>query len=170
MSQFSIRQGRVRDLDRLVEIEKAAFETDLLSRESFAHALESKASLLLVATRESAADGYALLHFRSNSKKCRLFSLARHPGAPHGCGRALLAGAERAARRRGLVAMRLEVRETNAPAIALYEGAGFRRIGRYENYYEDGAPALRFEKALVKAPARGRAGKDRKPPRRAAIR
>lgn len=170
MSLFSIRRGRAGDLDRLMEIEQAAFETDLLSRDSFAHALDSAASLLLVAAREGRVEGYALLHFRSNSRKSRLFSLARHPGAQHGCGRALLAAAERAARRRKLVAMRLEVRETNGPAIALYEGAGFRRIGRYETYYEDGAPALRFEKALVRGPARDRAATGRTPRRRAGVR
>lgn len=148
MTGFAIRPGRERDLDRLVEIEQAAFDTDLLSRDSFLHALQSKATLLLVAVRAGNVQGYALVHFRSNSKKCRLFSLARHPRAPHGCGKELLAAAERAARRRKLVAMRLEVRATNAPAIALYTRSGFRQIGAYENYYEDGAPALRFEKTL----------------------
>ena len=109
-----------------------------------------------MATRERAADGYGLLHFRSNSKKCRLFSSPGYPGAP-GCGRALLAARNACgAWRRGLVAMRLEVRETNARNCALRSALPPDRALR--NYYEDGAPALRFEKALVKAPARGRAG------------
>ena len=79
-----------------------------------------------------------------------LFSLARDSHA-RGAGRALLAAAERAAVQRGCVALRLEVRETNLRAIEIYERAGYRRIGREENYYEDGAPALRFEKMFAKA-------------------
>jgi ribosomal-protein-alanine acetyltransferase len=144
----TIRRGATGDLGRLVEIEEAAFETDLLTRESFAYALRSKASVLLVAERGGAVAGYGLVNFRRTSRKCRLFSLARDPAAPAGTGRALLAALEQEAVQRGCVAMRLEVRETNRRAIDLYEKAGFRRIGRHDVYYEDGAPALRFEKAL----------------------
>ena len=45
--------------------------------------------------------------------------------------------------------MTLEVRYDNAPAIALYEKCGFRQFGEHEDYYEDGATALRYKKALV---------------------
>lgn len=38
----------------------------------------------------------------------------------------------------------LEVRESNAPAIALYTRAGFHRIGRRANYYSDGEAALLY--------------------------
>ena len=148
MSLFAIRKGARGDIDRLVEIEEAAFATDILSRRSFAGALKSMASALLVAERRGMIAGYALANFRKDSLKCRLFSLARAPDAPAGCGRALLAAVEREALRRGCDALRLEVRDTNARAIGLYEKAGFRRIGRYDSYYEDGAPALRFEKTL----------------------
>lgn len=43
-----------------------------------------------------------------------------------GVGRALLAAAEREARRRGCCKMTLEVREDNAPAALLYDNLGFR--------------------------------------------
>ncbi len=44
--------------------------------------------------------------------------------------------------------MRLEVRIDNAPAIALYEKSGYRSFGAVEDYYQDGAAALRFEKTF----------------------
>jgi hypothetical protein len=46
------------------------------------------------------------------------------------------------------VILRLEVREDNAGAIRLYQHHGYRRIGRYLNYYADQTDALRFEKRL----------------------
>ena len=36
----------------------------------------------------------------------------------------------------GLAFMTLEVRDSNAPAIALYEKLGFTTVGRRKNYYE----------------------------------
>jgi ribosomal-protein-alanine N-acetyltransferase len=45
--------------------------------------------------------------------------------------------------------MRLEVRTYNADAIALYKKSGYRNFAAIEDYYEDGAGALRFEKALA---------------------
>ncbi len=36
----------------------------------------------------------------------------------------------------GLAFMTLEVRESNAPAISLYEKLGFTTVGRRKNYYE----------------------------------
>ena len=40
------------------------------------------------------------------------------------------------ARAIGLAFMTLEVRESNAPAISLYEKLGFTTVGRRKNYYE----------------------------------
>src|SRR5262249_19572470 len=47
-----------------------------------------------------------------------------------GAGRALLLGVERAARDAGAHALHLMVRHENAPAIALYEGAGYTTPAR----------------------------------------
>ena len=48
--------------------------------------------------------------------------------------------------------MRLEVRADNAAARKLYESTGYARIAVLPDYYEDGAAAWRYEKALGKAP------------------
>lgn len=48
----------------------------------------------------------------------------------------------------GAERMMLEVRESNAPAIALYEKSGFTRISKREKYYGDGETALVYEKYL----------------------
>ena len=65
-----------------------------------------------------------------------------------GLGRALLVRFVDDARRAGAEQIFLEVRITNRPAIALYESAGFKPVGRRANYYPAarGAPP---EDALV---------------------
>jgi [ribosomal protein S18]-alanine N-acetyltransferase len=40
------------------------------------------------------------------------------------------------------------VRQDNAAAIRLYERRGYRRIGAYAAFYEDGADAWRYQKDL----------------------
>jgi ribosomal protein S18 acetylase RimI-like enzyme len=110
--------------------------------------MASASCALLVAEDASRAVGYALVEFRGNSRLARLFSIARVADAPAGCGRALLEACEDEALRRNCSAMRLESREDNFRALALYERAGYAPFARVVDYYEDGAPALRLEKRL----------------------
>jgi ribosomal-protein-alanine acetyltransferase len=56
-----------------------------------------------------------------------------------GIGRALVAELLRRAVEYGAANVMLEVRESNRPARALYESAGFRAIGARINYYHDPA-------------------------------
>jgi [ribosomal protein S18]-alanine N-acetyltransferase len=49
----------------------------------------------------------------------------------------------------GARAVFLEVDEHNTPARRLYEGAGFREVGRREGYYGGGAAALVLRRDLV---------------------
>lgn len=69
-----------------------------------------------------------------------------------GVARGLVAAFEDEAHRRGARRSFLEVAQTNAPAIALYESAGYTRIAQRPNYYTppDATPvsALIMEKAL----------------------
>ena len=53
-----------------------------------------------------------------------------------GVGRSLTEAMLADARERGLLTLALEVRESNAPALALYERCGFTEVGRRKNYYE----------------------------------
>jgi ribosomal-protein-alanine N-acetyltransferase len=52
-------------------------------------------------------------------------------------GRQLLTHAVAAAREHGIREIYLEVRDSNARAIAMYESAGFVGIGRRRRYYHD---------------------------------
>ena len=63
-------------------------------------------------------------------------NIATHPdlrgrGIGHAVVRALLS----AARARGITSVFLEVRPSNAPALALYRGEGFEEVGRRKSFY-----------------------------------
>ncbi|MDD9970179.1 MAG: ribosomal protein S18-alanine N-acetyltransferase [Myxococcales bacterium] len=67
-----------------------------------------------------------------------------------GYGRALLRSALVATHARGASDMVLEVRVSNAPALALYASEGFQRIGIRQRYYSDnGEDALVMKRAIA---------------------
>ncbi|MBO6719248.1 MAG: GNAT family N-acetyltransferase/peptidase C39 family protein [Rhizobiaceae bacterium] len=145
----AIRPARATDIDALVAIENQSFTTDKLSRRSFRTLLERDTAVTLIAETEGGAVGYCMVLFRKGSGVARLYSIAAlRLVDERGAGQQLLDAAEQAAYDRDRLLLRLEVREDNGRAIALYERNAYRRIGREPDYYEDGAPALRFEKIL----------------------
>jgi ribosomal protein S18 acetylase RimI-like enzyme len=149
-----VRPATPRDLDALVALEQRAFSGDRMSRAQYRRHLASPSAAVLVAGAPgNDLLGSALVFFRHGTTLARLYSIATAPAARgRGIGANLLAAAETAARARGCRALRLEVRVDNAAAIALYERAGYRRMGGYTGYYEDGTDAWRYEKSLPRAP------------------
>lgn len=145
----AIRPARATDIDALVRIENTVFETDRISRRSFRQLIDRETAETLVAEIDGAIVGYFIVLFRRGSVVARLYSIAvssAHAGA--GVGKQLLETAERLAFEHDRLILRLEVREDNLRAIRVYEKNGYRRIGREEDYYEDHAPALRYERML----------------------
>ena len=144
-----IRPAIPGDLDALVTLEQDSFRSDRMSRAQYRRHLDSDSAVILVASGNTELSGSAVLFFRRRSHITRLYSLATAPAARgQGIGAALLDAAIHAGSQRRCTAIRLEVRTDNAAAIALYVRYGFRQIGSYTAYYEDGADALRYERAL----------------------
>jgi ribosomal protein S18 acetylase RimI-like enzyme len=144
-----LRPARVSDVDRLVTIENRAFAHDRISRRSFRQLIERETADTIVAERDGLVEGYCMVLYRRGSGVARLYSIAVDPELGRsGLGRTLLAAAENMAFDHARLLLRLEVREANERAISLYRQNGYRRIGREEGYYEDGAAALRMEKLL----------------------
>ncbi len=144
----AIRPGENADVDALVAIE-AVFPTDRLDRRGFRHAIRSPSIDLVVADRDGIVIGYAAIHRRRRSSLAHLASIAVEPeAAGQGIGQGLLRAAEAAALRNGCTRLCLEVRADNEAARRLYDGAGYRRVGILDDYYEDGAAAWRYEKEL----------------------
>lgn len=149
MTDILIRNATLSDIDALVRIEAICFTSDHISRRSFRTLISRSTVRTIVAEIGGEVYGYAMILFRKSTALARLYSLAVLPDVPaKGVGCLLLEKAEKKAFEGGRVFMRLEVREDNARAIALYKRMHYRPIGRYLDYYADHSPALRYEKTL----------------------
>ena len=152
-----VRDAGIGDLDAIARLECASFPEDQVSRRSFAWYLRLPHRPVIAATIGGDLAGYALVVLSKGGRTARIYTIAVDPRfARRGVGAALLAAAEKFAIRHEREALTLEVRYDNAAAIALYEKCGFRPFGEHEDYYEDGATALRYRKKL--SPASRRAG------------
>ena len=152
-SPVRLRAARPADLPELVALEAACFSYDRISAEAFRHLLSRAHAINLVAEQGAHLLGYGTLLLRRGSRRARLYSLAvAQQARGQGLGRRLLAGLERGAKDRGCNELRMEAKTDNRAALALYQAQGWSVFGRYENYYQDGSPALRLCKTLGSAP------------------
>jgi ribosomal-protein-alanine acetyltransferase len=149
INELPLRDATLADIDDLISLETQSFAGDRLSRRSLRRLLRAPSAALRLAVEGGRIAGYSLLLFRAGSGIARLYSIAVRPDARGGgIGSRLLEDAVMTANRRGAAALSLEVRADNAGAIALYRRAGFEPNGTREDYYEDGATALRFLRRL----------------------
>src|SRR5262245_58433513 len=134
-----IRRARATDLDRLVEIELACFDSDRLTRAEYARLLVRDTSEVWVLVDRGGVVASLVLSQRKDSNRLRVYSIAVHPRARgQGFARALIKHAIRRARARRVARLSLEVRADNAAAIELYRRFGMRIARRILGYYEDG--------------------------------
>lgn len=144
---YRLRPARATDLPDLLAIE-ARFPGDRLSARQFSHHLGNPRARLRVAAAGPEVAGYHLVLLRAGSAWARLYSIAVDPAVRgRGLGRRLLADAEAQARVAGRRGLRLEVRQDNVAAVALYEAAGYRRLAALPAYYQDGGSGWRYGRA-----------------------
>lgn len=149
MAAFRIRRARRSDLPALLVLEQRTFTSDLLSERQFRKHIDSDSAVVLAAVEGDALLGDAVVFFRITSTSAHLYSIAVSEKARgRGVGEAIVRAVERTARDRDCTHLRLEVRQDNHGAIRLYERLGYQRIRARPHYYEDGADAWRYEKAL----------------------
>ena len=93
-----IRPARASDVDALLAVENAVFQTDRLQRQSFRRLIDRPSAAVLVAQTGDQIAGYCIVLFRAGTPAARLYSIATVPGmAGQGVGRALIEAAEKAA-------------------------------------------------------------------------
>ena len=116
-------------------LEKLCF-SDPWSESSIATELSCRLSCWLVAMEGETLVGY--VGSQTVIDESDMMNIAVHPDfRRRGIAEALVAGLEEQLRQRGSKALTLEVRDSNAPAIALYEKLGFAQVGLRKNYYRN---------------------------------
>ena len=122
-------------LPAVAALEKTCFPADPWSEVLFQEALENpRVSVLLAQGEDGAVLGYAVLSVILDEGNLDNIAVAR-PARRRGVGDALLSVLTGFGREH-LACLMLEVRASNAPAIALYEKHGFAAVGRRKNYYD----------------------------------
>ena len=137
-------------IDEAVKAEEICFSVPL-TKEGFERELSNENSHYLVAAGETVL-GYIGVH--EIAGEAYIHNIAVLPEYRRaGIGRALLESACDGARERGCEFITLEVRQSNAPAIALYEKCGFVKAGVRKNFYskpaEDGVIYTRYFRGEV---------------------
>ena len=134
---FIIRRMEKRDIPQVVEIEKLCF-TEPWSEEDYNESLLLPYASYYVA--ELMAEGQPVIlgmcGLRLILDEGEITNVAVRPAfRGQGIGRQMLTKLLEDGRRAGGRAFTLEVRAGNAPAIALYEGLGFRYEARRPGFY-----------------------------------
>ncbi|MBE6934434.1 MAG: ribosomal-protein-alanine N-acetyltransferase [Ruminococcaceae bacterium] len=119
----------------VAELEKVCF-SDPWSENSVASELRNPLSLWLVAMEGDTVVGY--VGSQSVEGESDMMNVAVHPEyRRQGVGQKLVIALEEALKETGNHCLSLEVRASNAPAIALYEKLGFAQVGLRPNYYRN---------------------------------
>lgn len=134
---------------QIAQIEKLCF-SDPWSENSISSELNSRISLWLVALDGNSVAGY--IGSQSVLDEADMMNVAVHPDyRRQGIGEKLVLALAQALTEKGIRGLMLEVRESNVPAIALYEKLGFRQVGLRKNYYrapKENALIMRKELSL----------------------
>ncbi|MBQ8314955.1 MAG: ribosomal protein S18-alanine N-acetyltransferase [Lachnospiraceae bacterium] len=118
----------------------AALEAENFSRpwsyDAFLKILSDENYIVMIAKKEDAFLGYCVL--LCTGEEADITNVCTAPKARgKGVATGMLTALMEAGKSRGVTEFFLEVRESNAPARALYTKLGFEEIGLRKNYYEE---------------------------------
>ena len=148
--EVRIRPMTEEDLLPVSELENRCF-TVPWSLSSLRLAFQEPAYVLFVAETEGEIAGYAGYFFAADTADLATLAVDL-PYRRQGIARRLVSEVLRDSYEKGVRDIFLEVRESNAPARALYDSLGFQAVGRRKDYYEcpreDGI-LMKYERRLV---------------------
>lgn len=122
-------------ISQIAGIEKLCF-SDPWSENSIASELDNRLSYWLVALDGNTVAGY--IGSQSVLDEADMMNVAVHPDyRRQGIGEKLVLELANALNGKGIRGLMLEVRESNTPAISLYEKLGFVQVGLRKNYYRN---------------------------------
>ncbi|MBQ1889913.1 ribosomal-protein-alanine N-acetyltransferase [Selenomonas caprae] len=135
VKELDFREMAPEDADAVEVVEKACFSIPW-SRDSFWKEAANENTLYLLALDGERVIGYAGCWI--SFEECQITNVAILPEyRGQGIGTKLFGAIIEAVKAKGVTAMTLEVRPSNAPARALYARYGFKDAGRRPHYYQD---------------------------------
>ncbi len=155
--QFTLRQFRIEDLDRVIYINRECLPENYSSY-FFIDLFKRFPETFIIAEENGDIVGYIMCRIESGMPDFRrlkipkighIISIAVLPGYRNrGIGRALISKALEAMKLYNAEECYLEVRVSNTPAINLYRKLGFKVSRRIRGYYSDGEDAYLMNKKL----------------------
>jgi ribosomal-protein-alanine N-acetyltransferase len=133
--RFRIRRASSGDVPALVAIERACF-TDPWTSTGLEEMIQYETARAFLAEVKSEIVGYVMA--RISGEEGEILNLAVLPGHRRkGIARCLLAEALGSVAAAGVREAYLEVRQSNAEALGLYQAEGFRPVGVRPDYYRN---------------------------------
>ncbi len=133
--KMSFREMKPEDAAAVEQVEKACFAIPW-SRESFWQEAANEQTFYLLALEEERVIGYAGAWLVAG--EAQVTNVAVHPEfRGRGVATSLMAELIRVVKARGVTAMTLEVRPSNAAALAVYAKFGLKSVGLRKGYYQD---------------------------------
>lgn len=137
MNTITIREMQKSDIDEVIKLEELSYGKHHWSKESFYNELANKlAHYYCAVDNNNTLLGYiGCWHI---FEEAHITTLSVHPEhRKKGVAQNLLFSAIDDCYKNEIKYITLEVRESNIPAISLYQKNGFKSIGTRKNYYQD---------------------------------
>lgn len=133
MGTINIRQMKQTDLDEVLQIEAATFSCPW-TRDAFEDSLKIEHTNYLVVSDGDEIAGYC--GYYQAFEEANIVNVAVKAAARRrGIARAMLKQLMAEGRKNGITNFILEVRQSNIPAIHLYESLGFIEVGIRKHFY-----------------------------------
>ena len=142
-----LRAWERKDVDTIAEMEKRCFPQDAWTKGMLSELLDSPYEWAVLAEEGGLVCGYACLF--TLFETADLMNIAvDEPFRGRGIACLLIEALHKKAKELGAERVMLEVRVSNAPAIALYQKYGYEKIAVRKNYYGNGEDADIMQKML----------------------
>jgi len=135
-ARATVLPTRSQDLITVYDLLKAVPEAASWTLEGLRRTLESYSACCLTAWKDEAIVGFIAGRRVADEAEILNFAVAL-PSRRRGVGRALVEALLRVFDKGRVARVFLEVRESNAAAIAFYERLGFRLVGSRADYYQE---------------------------------
>jgi len=135
VNHLEFREMAPEDADAVEVVEKTCFAIPW-SRESFWKEAQNENTLYLLALDGERVIGYVGCWISYDEAQITNVAVLPEYRGRH-IGTRMFGEIIERVKEKGVTAMTLEVRPTNAPALALYKGYGFKEAGRRPKYYQD---------------------------------